>query len=270
MGCCYSRDKILQDTDIAKNSFISEAKYLKLQTLEEENDPKSNELINYIQDLDISDQWELVKDEDWYKVSKLKGSKYNSEYPISKLWFHLEGRVPLRIILDELNTPEKRMAWDKNFKIYEIIGGDFPRNYTIYYLISVLGYKGDYIEKKIISIWNDKVVVITYSVENENKPPINGINRGTTHLGVTIISLLNERTEITMYNQTEPNSTLGKLFTNLAVGKMGAWCKKYKNAIQKARGAPVLEIEEVEEQEADITASTFDNEPEITEINRIT
>lgn len=89
-------------------------------------------------------------------------------------------------------------------------------------MISILGYKGDYVEKRIVATHEDMVVIIYYSINHPDKPIYNGINRGISYIGVTMIKLVNDRTEITMYSQTNPNSTLGKLFSNLAVTRMGA------------------------------------------------
>lgn len=89
---------------------MTEAQRLGLKSLDYENDQKSLEVFQYIKDIEIANNWEPVKEHGFYIISKKMGSKYEPNYPISKIWFYLDGRVPLNLVLEELNNPERRVA----------------------------------------------------------------------------------------------------------------------------------------------------------------
>ncbi|CAG9325240.1 unnamed protein product [Blepharisma stoltei] len=251
MGCCESRDKskdrapeestyqsfmtYTRPPTPANYEIVEEAKSLGLKPLNEE-DKEAYERYLYIESLENSNSWEKIKHSGWFDISKLNGTtKYDSHTPVSKIWFSLGTKVELSIILDFLNEPKKRLSWDKNFKTYEIIDGNFPTNYTIYFLIKLFAYKGDYIEKRVVAYDKDSVVVVYYSVENEQRPKQRWVSRGITHIGLTRIRIVNGKIEFVIIGQSDPSSTLAKLAQNVGIGLSDEWCKKYKSAILEAR-----------------------------------
>lgn len=133
--------------------------------------------------------------------------------------FKMDERVPLHIILSCLNSPTKRLSWDNNLRAFEVIDGKYQNEYTLYYSLSLLGYKGDYIEKRILAIHSNMVIIVFFSVDHPSKPPIKGTSRGFTHLGLLTIKNVDDSTEFCFYNQTDPNSKLGKLTANIGVNK---------------------------------------------------
>ncbi|CAG9325798.1 unnamed protein product [Blepharisma stoltei] len=252
MGCCESREVKSIQRSIKNNRtieflnvpLISEAKMLQISHLREKGDTKALEIVEYIDELNRANNWKNVKNDGWIKIQKIDGSKYNPDYPVSKIWFHLEERLPLYMILDHLNSPIKRVSWDKNFKSYEIIDGDIQNCYTLYYSLSLLGYKGDYIEKRIIGIHNHMVVVVYYSVDHELKPEIKQFSRGVIHIGFLTIEVVDGRTELCFYNQVDPNYKLSKLFAHIGVSKSDEWCKKFKNILIRSNAERKLISEE--------------------------
>lgn len=271
MGCCESRDKTADKkssshkskeevNEIVKsapaahavdapNGIIAEGRKLGFRDLNEE-DPEAYERYLYIEELENTRTWESVKDSSWFKIQKIKGTKYDDYFPVSKIWFSLDERVDLSIILEYLNNPEKRLSWDKNFKIYEVIDGTFQTNYVIYYLASLLAYKGDYIEKRVCATHNDTVVIVYYSVENEKRPAQKGVSRGKTFIGLTRIRLVNDKIEFELFAQSDPDSSLAKLAANLGVSKSDEWCKKYKTALlanKKSKENRETEVEIIED-----------------------
>lgn len=205
-----------------------------LKKLEDLKDPKLDELVGYIEEIESENKWEEVVLQDWFSVKKLDGSKYNSTYPFTKVQMELEKDIPLHVLLEQFNNPDLRRSWDGGIKKIEIIEGNYPNDFIVYNTLEVLFFKGDYVERKATVIYKDSVMVLCYSVGDEKKPPQKGYNRGCTILSVSIYKNEGQKTKITIFNQTDPNSKLAKAAKDLGPRQLKSWCNKCKNALMKA------------------------------------
>ena len=142
--------------------------------------------------------------------------------------------IPLKLLLEELNTDINRKKWDKNFVVVENIEKNPPSDYLLYTVFSVLGFKQEYLEKKLVFLKNQSVYIVVYSVEDERKP-ITNITRAHTFFGVIIISERNSKIEINVYNQTNPNSLMLKLGTSIGISKLSDWANSFTKHISKLR-----------------------------------
>ena len=66
--------------------------------------------------------------------------------------------IPLKLLLEELNTDINRKKWDKNFVVVENIEKNPPSDYLLYTVFSVLGFKQEYLEKKLVFLKNQSVL----------------------------------------------------------------------------------------------------------------
>lgn len=189
-------------------------------------------IVSEIHDLDSKPDWEPVKTETNLYIKKRLGSNFSNEFLVSKLYFLFDRMISLKMLLDELNTDMKRKKWDKNLSIVENVENEAPSRYLLYSIFSVLMFKTEYLERKIVFEKAGSVYIVVYSVEDERKP-IGNITRAFTFFGAIILSEKNMCTEVQVYNQTDPNSGLAKLGTGLGISKLSDWAKVFKTHIKK-------------------------------------
>ncbi|CAG9318415.1 unnamed protein product [Blepharisma stoltei] len=238
MGCCASRDKSASGSKENSayhpkiNSIISEAQRLCIRPIEENLDIQPYDLLKYIEELNTEASWNTIKEDLWFYVKSIRGSKFDKTSPVSKVWLHLDEKVPLKKVLDVILLAEKRKNWD-DVATVEIFDGTFPGLFYVYQSVMLLGYKNDYVTKTYIKTSGENVAVISCNVEHEKKPIEKGFNRGVIHFNIILISLVNNHTEILIYNQTDPKNKLGKLSADKKIENLDKLCSKLKDEILK-------------------------------------
>ncbi|CAG9318943.1 unnamed protein product [Blepharisma stoltei] len=243
MGCCSTRDSKdkskfdidpkaeeecmeIENTAMGLPSLISEARDMGLLDLENEKDPKIWDLWTYYLELNENAQWDPVLYEPWLDIKKIDSSKYNSDYPVSNATITFSHQIPLKILLEQLNVPEERMKWDKHFIRFEIVDGKFMNNYVTYRQIGAFGYKGDFLDRRVVAIYKDTVVIIFYAENDELRPPTKDFNRAKSIIGIHVIKVGNGKTVIQLVQQSDLNSALARLVAKLGPKKMKDWCKE--------------------------------------------
>ncbi|OMJ88222.1 hypothetical protein SteCoe_9881 [Stentor coeruleus] len=236
MGCCESRDKSskpVENINITYNLISKESKDLQIQQITSVKDPKIQEILLHTKELDSKDDWDSVVQETNLQIKKRQGSKYSQDLIVSKLQFTFDNQVPLSLLLDELNIGANRKQWDTNFKIFENIEEDSPNNFLLYSVFSVLFFKTEYLERKSVVFQNNTVFVVVYSIEDERKPIDKSVTRAHTHFGVMAIADKDNKTEMTVFNQTDPNSTMAKMGTALGIKALKGWADTLKKRVSK-------------------------------------
>lgn len=201
--------------------------------LSDVKDKKILDIFFHIKELDTKEDWELVKEEENLEIKKRIGSKYSNDLIVSKLQFTFDCYVPLIIVLDELNLEAHRKQWDTNFAVYENIEEDSPNNFLLYSVFSVLFFKTEYLERKSVVFDDSTVSIIVYSVEDDCKPITKSVTRAHTLLSVMAISEKDGQTQITVFNQTDPNSLVGKMGTTVGITKLSSWAEALKKRVTK-------------------------------------
>jgi hypothetical protein len=210
-----------------------EAKLLNIQKLSDIKDQNILDIFFHIKELEAKEDWELVKEEGSLIIKKRTGSKYSNDLIVSKLQFTFDCYVPLIIVLDELNLGAHRKQWDTNFAVYENIQEDSPNNFLLYSIFSVLFFKTEYLERKSVILDDNTVSIIVYSVEDDRKPITKSVTRAHTHLSVMTISEKDDQTHITVFNQINPNSTVGKMGASIGITKLSSWAEALKKQVAK-------------------------------------
>ena len=95
-----------------------------------------------------------------------------------------------------------------------------------------MGFKTEYLERKIVFEKSGLVFIVVYSVEDDRKP-IASITRAFTFFGAIVITEKDMKTDITVYNQTNPNSAILKMGTGVAISKLSDWAKCFTRHINK-------------------------------------
>jgi hypothetical protein len=206
---------------------------LQIQHLTSIKDPKIQEILLHTKELDSKDDWDTVVQDLNLQIKKRHGSKYSQDLIVSKLQFTFDYQVPLLLLLNELNIGANRMQWDSNFKIFENIEEDSPNNFLLYSVFSVLFFKTEYLERKTVVFQNNTVFVVVYSIEDERKPITKSTTRAHTHFGVMAITDKDNKTEMTVFNQTDPNSTVGKMGTAVGIKALKGWADNLKKRVNK-------------------------------------
>lgn len=232
MGCCQSREVILRQKPIDQNSpkqisnLMNQAKTLNIKPIEEGLDSRSYDLVRYVEELNTTAKWETVKDDNFYSIKSVRGSKFDQICPVSKVVIKTEGTISLKLLVDVLTSPEKRTAWDDAVSSYEIVDGKYPDNYISYQTSTLLSFKNDFITKNFIRTYEDKLYIISYDVEHEKKPDLKAITRGIIYMNVIVISLTGGNSEIAVFNQTDLKNTLGKISADQRIQNLDKWVKK--------------------------------------------
>lgn len=197
---------------------------------EEVKDEKVLDIFEYLNELEHSSDWDLVKSEENLSLKKRSGSKYSSDFLTSRLEFSFEYSVPLKQLLDHLNDQELRPKWDKNFVVFENIESKEYQEYILYSAFKVITYKTEYLEKKVLLLHKNRVYIIVYSLQDSRKPE-GSVNRAHTFFSVMVVYEHNGKTGLLVYNQTDPNSFLAKMATSVAITKLSDWALKLKKQI---------------------------------------
>lgn len=219
--------------NITYNLISKESKDLQIQHLTSIKDPKIQEILLHTKELDSKDDWDSVVQDTNLQIKKRNGSKYSQELIVSKLQFTFDYQVPLSLLLDELNIGSNRRQWDSNFNIFENIEEDSPNNFLLYSVFSVFLFKTEYLERKSVVFQNNTVFVVVYSIEDERKPITKSTNRAHTHFGVMAITDKDNKTEMTVFNQTDTKSTLGKMGTAVGIKALKGWAEALKKRVGK-------------------------------------
>ena len=240
MGCCETlgcKYKQKSPSDIPEDIqyfsvIVQESNAIGIPKYSSLVDEKAKEIIMEIENLDRVDDWETVKSGPVASIRKRLGSSYSKDFLVSRLQFNFGKIVSVGLILEELNIDIKRKKWDKYMSVIENIDSQPPSYYLLYSILSILGFKTEYLERKIVFEKSGLIFVVVYSVEDDRKP-IETMNRAFTFFGVIVIAERDMKTDITVYNQTNPNSALLKMGTGLGILKLSDWAKCFTKHINK-------------------------------------
>ena len=188
-------------------AFLEQVSSLKLKPIGMLEAAKSVDIIDYVEELDKSQQWEKIKDGGNFEVKRLTSSKYNDEFPVEFTQYSMHRQIPFEILAKVLYQPNERMTWDTKIKAYEIIEGNSLGSCVSYHVVEDYQiYRGDFIERRVIGIHNNQFVVVSYSIENSARPVVPDSCRGTNFFTVFFFSDRLNTTELKIYSQVDLNS----------------------------------------------------------------
>lgn len=248
MGCCAARDNPKKEiekfsSDIYKkvpqekipihlspvlSQLLIEADDLQINQLSYYQDSHAEMLLAYCEKINT---WIPVKEVDWMLVEKINTSEFNQDYPMTHTKIRFPTVIPLALLLQQLNSPDHRPLWDSHVKTMEIISGDLFSEYFLYRTLSVFLYKADFVDKKIIGLVKDQVVIIGYGVEGK-KEIEKGFTRALTIMSIHKISIENGITVMENYSQTDAKSQIAKTFAGFGPGKLFDWGRALINRVK--------------------------------------
>lgn len=106
-------------------------------------------------------------------------------------------------------------------------------NYVTYRTLSAFGYKGDFLDRRVVAIYKNTILILFYAENDSFRAPSSQYNRGRTIIGIHIIKIENSIQTLTFIQQTDLNSSLARLAAKLGPRKMKDWCKEYRNQVYK-------------------------------------
>lgn len=228
MGCCETRDQ-KRNLDISESSTdLTQSYSLRLQAesinikkLEEIKDPKVLEIAEYVQKLEQEDKWVMFLSDYEFTAKKLSCSKFNKDNIITRVSIRLGSPVILQHILDYIVDVDFRKTWD-DFSIYLVMVEGENYSGIIHRKIKAMFYSADFIEKQTVLLIEDKVFVVTYSIDRSDLPNSPGFVRADNIMTVFVITENDLGTEITLINQVEPNNVSVRNFA----GNIGLYQQK--------------------------------------------
>ncbi|CAG9322033.1 unnamed protein product [Blepharisma stoltei] len=244
MGCCEARDSPPAETikpnskdnaPITRTPKQFQGKHesslgFNLTETEEIIDDRVEEIVEYWASLKKDPKWLSIIQTEHIMVKRLEGSKYCENLPVfySKIYF--DKYVTPNIIIKQLNDAKERKKWDKSITDIENIRENLDE-VIVYTYISTFGYKGDFLEKKTILKKDDHVVIVTYSIADDSKPPLDGVSRGETLMTVQIIKYKNDRTVMTMITHQNYKDVFASLFSYLIPMKLKEWGTAFRKRV---------------------------------------
>ena len=237
MGCCESRDSKQEvnsmQQPVKPQSLIQQAIKMEINALHTLKDGKAREILSHALELEEKNTWISVLCEDKFSAKKLNQSKFNIKFVVTRLYLNLEVLIPLKLLIEMLIMPECRKKWDGYIDEIGIIDSK-DHSYLVFKRLKVLFYSAEFMERYVITMSNDKVYIISYSIEEEfelrDKKSVKAINI----MGVIEISEKNFATEIVIISQTDPNSRLSFLAGTLGIEKQKCWIKNFKSKLLKS------------------------------------
>ncbi|CAG9326295.1 unnamed protein product [Blepharisma stoltei] len=244
MGCCETRDapanKEKKNNSKEENSHSKDLKEFKLKhepgmsfCLSESDeivDDKVQEIIEYSSTLKKDSRWIQIIETEHIIVRRLDGSKYGDKFPVfySKIYF--DNYIMPNIIIRQLNDAKERKKWDKSISDVENIRENLDE-IVVYTYISAFGYKGDFLEKKTVLRRDDHVVMVSYSIEDASKPPIDGVSRGEILMTIQTIKYKNDRTVMTMITHQNYKDVFASLFSYMIPTKIKEWGMAFRKRV---------------------------------------
>ena len=143
----------------------------------------------------------------------------------------LPMKVPLKLLLLQLNSPKHRPLWDSNVKTMEILSGYEYDSHYLYRTMSLALYKADFVDKKIVGTLENNIIIISYGVD-EKKPQVSGFTRGLTTLSIQKIEIEDNTIVLHDYSQTDARSPIAKAFAGLGPGRQFDWGKALINRLK--------------------------------------
>ena len=236
MGCCESRDykKNLESANmqspVEPKELALEALILKITNLTSIGDSKAENIFNHVNELRKQTNWAPVILEPTVSATKLERSKFSNEFIVTNVKINLELKVPLKIILDLMLISEQRLKWDSVLEHLEVIEGNDFHNIT-YKRIKVLFYTAEFIDRQIVTTFNNNVYIITYSTGEDIVRKDQKYARAHTFMGVFEISEINGNTELAMINQVDPKSKMSFLAGSWGITNQKFWIQRLKDKI---------------------------------------
>ncbi|OMJ76438.1 hypothetical protein SteCoe_24179 [Stentor coeruleus] len=252
MGCCSSRDegnkeisntekfsneiykkveKTLTPSDLDSSKvelqksltpslslLLQEASSLNIKPLSDFHDSHAEYILSYSESIKT---WQLVKSVDWMSIEKIDESEFNKDYPMAHT-MKFKSYIPLKLLIEQLNSCEQRPQWDTHVSSMEIIKGDIFSEYYLYRTMKILLFSADFVDKKIVAIYGDAVVIIGYAAQGIREP-IKGTTRSSTILSIHKITIENGVTVMNNYSQTDANSLMAKAVAKLGPAKLIEW-----------------------------------------------
>ena len=69
---------------------------------------KPVELLDYVEELEKSQQWEKIKQGSNFQVKTLTSSKFSDELPVEFILYTMHRRLPFELLLKLMYNPSKR------------------------------------------------------------------------------------------------------------------------------------------------------------------
>lgn len=223
------------------SSLLEEAKELGIQPLTDIADDEAMDILTYIEELEKDAEWEPVKKSSVFEIKRLRGTKYDANFPLGRIHFDFQQGIPLDLFLRQLLVGSNRTKWDTNVKEYELLEGSIYKQMICYTRANVMQvYKGDFVERKFIGTHKNCVVIVSRSIEYAAAPVNNENSRGKTCVGLHFFYEEKGQSKLKYFNQTNPNSRLAEITKNLGTKQLELWCSNFKKSIlNKLTGSDV-------------------------------
>jgi hypothetical protein len=231
MGCCENREKV-EPISLLAQPWSSHRAPLRhtfgLPDIKDQADPKAEELIDYILCLEVQNRWKTIVTEADLIASKLDNSIYDSNNIITRVCIALPITIEIEYIIQCITNPELRQKWDVFIEKLVVIEED---NYSRLWLrrIKVLLNTAEFVEKQIAGIYEDQIVVLSYSVDSKKCPPKGNTIRCNNLMCAFLISPCEDFTQIVVVSQTNPKSTIRYFTSSLGISHQKSWIRRFKD-----------------------------------------
>lgn len=260
MGCCLARPKASQLNEVRVPENIVPAYSMQHSSPEELSiiygeDSNTGFSLLSLEDLDDDEVWSRVKfaetveaDQEGWKDrardnsisirTKLYSFKnITNEVLMGDLNFHC--RVPEHMLIDLLNSKEKRMEWDKTITLMQIQESNDPSDFVVFTRMEMmLIVKRYYVERRLIRRYKNSVVIVNYSMHLHEDLVPKSIQEGATFVnlvaGLYFIREKEEGTEMRMILMLEPlkNTSYSSITINGVKSWMNTLRKKVLNEVR--------------------------------------
>lgn len=259
MGCCIARPKVSLLNEvrvpeiIAPTHFIQQSSSGELSIINREDSITIPTLLS-LEDLDDCEVWNRVKfaemveadQEGWKDRSRdnsitirtklFSFNNITNEVLMGDLNFHC--KVPEHLLIDLLNSKEKRMEWDKTITLMQIQESNDPSDVVVFTRMEMmLIVKRYYVERRLIRRYKNSVVIVNYSMHLPEVLVPKSIQEGATFVnlvaGLYFIRDKEEGTVMRMILMLEPlkNTTYSSITINGVKSWMNTLRKKVLNEV---------------------------------------
>ena len=159
-----------------------------------------------------------------------------NEVLMGDLNFHC--KVPEHLLIDLLNSKEKRMEWDKTITLMQIQESNDPSDVVVFTRMEMmLIVKRYYVERRLIRRYKNSVVIVNYSMHLPDDLVPKSIQEGATFVnlvaGLYFIREREEGTVMRMILMLEPlkNTTYSSITINGVKSWMNTLRKKVLNEV---------------------------------------
>lgn len=208
-----------QSLPLIPTSLLQEASALNIKPLSHFKDSHAEYILSYSESIKT---WQSVKVVDWMAIEKIDESEFNKDYPMAHTILKFKSQIPLKLLIEQLNSPEQRPQWDTHVNVMEVIKGDIFSEYYLYRTIKIIFFTADFVDKKIVATFGDAVVIIGYAAQGVREP-IKGTTRSQTILSIHKITIENGVTVMNNYSQTDANNIMAKAVAKLGPAKLVDW-----------------------------------------------